>query len=256
MASQTDPRIYLAWEIISEANCQGGYVFGGFVRDYLAGDSFNDIDIFIPGDANNSNVVQGILQQLLHKGMSVKSVANTPYYRDDLWRRNYSVISPNGRTVVSVDFVQRSNGNSMSVPFTLGTDADVNHLYMVGSTAKLWSGYPSTLAVVMQHITNREFEVAPTVSARRVQKMIMRGYKQIPFLSHVNKTSQTSMSYNTLGAGSKFNVNGDGSFSKNPLKGFIIKQWQVEVACKVCGRNVKVDEPQCWWCGVENPGRK
>lgn len=235
-------RKHLAWQIIAATNKLNSFVFGGFVRDYLSGDDFNDIDIFFPGDAHTSQAIPIAVQQLLRQGMVCKLIADNPYHMLNMHRLSYTIFSSDGKTSVNVDFVQRVRGNSMSVPFCKGTDVDVNQLYMINSTIQLWSDYPSDWQTVSQHIQAREFSAESTVSFYRIQKMKDRGYRQ------VNMPKQFLLSNKLPIHNEKFNK-----------LNYHIKntpQLPAEVKCKQCQKNVTVDEPQCWWCGISMPGRK
>lgn len=261
---------YLAWDIIREVNNQGGFVFGGFVRDFHSGDDFKDIDVFLPGNGIQATETAATVHELLHQGLICKSVSSTPYFVEDLWRRRYTIFSSNGKTSVNVDFIQRAHYTSMSMPFCSGTDADVNQLYMIGSSTYLWSAYPSDLRTVLKHIQNREFVAESTVSQERIQKMLDRGYTQVG--SPTLKTPYSGMVWQQ--AMHKYfstkPVHQVNTFAKlqntlNKLNKYINEEKQaqqpvavsepMEVKCKVCKKNVTVDEAQCWWCGVQSPGR-
>jgi len=240
----------LAWDVISEVERQGGFVFGGFVRDYLAGDDFNNIDIFFPGDFSTSSTVMITVHELLRQGMSCKAGSSFTCFFPDLWRRRYIIISTDGKTSVNVDFYQRFGGNAASVPFCKGSDIDINNLYMKFGIY-LWGQYPSNLNDVLDNINKRQFEAESTVSQTRIYKMVQRGYKRVNGPS-VQKPSIQNIVNNNIYSNVKNIL--DTHTDKQEKK--VVFNRSEEMQCKVCGRKVTIDEPQCWWCGVNSPGRK
>jgi hypothetical protein len=168
-----------AYEIIIEASVFGGVVYGGYVRDLLAGDGPSDIDIRFPNDNAAQQFVLGLCKCRVIK---VVEVLNSGYVEFDQRHRHWKVeIDP---------VLGFCNDETLSIDVTVGqsdnADFDVNQLELTnnrlgkGNLISFGRLSFNEIPAVMKHIRERKFSILPTIReskrAERVKKMLDKGW--------------------------------------------------------------------------------
>lgn len=175
------PRQELAEKVITGLQ-DYAYVFGGYLRDKLAGEEFTDVDLFFPtGDPTypslSSFKIPGKLRSL---GLAVHKVhGGKPVYAANgtsVRRSTYEVTDPLTGASIQVDAVTNSTADH---PFS-DLDADVNSLYFDRTSKQIKPHWitPYTMENIQTHIKEKIFEVpdAARIAGHRLNKLLYKGY--------------------------------------------------------------------------------
>lgn len=189
---------------------KNGYVFGGYLRDEVAGVPFTDVDIFFPSRnvgyerAFDSTVVS----ELKKAGLTIIDLGEKKTYlepkefedengkkrknrhRDHFMVRKFELEDKMTGTTVQFDMVfgsilerARAIGVNKDFPFVAGLDADVNCLWR-GKNGQLCvapnMANKTTVDEVKKNIINRVFvPMNDKVREERLNKLTAKGYKAI-----------------------------------------------------------------------------
>lgn len=158
----------------------GSYVFGGCVRDPIAGKEFKDIDIFFP-TLMAYNIFS---QKMADLGYSTRLEREGKYVK----KCHHEV-----RTLFAGRASEYTKTNVCQLDCVIGDglksghmdpdewDADVNAIAQ-GPDKKIFSlvgASPSNLAEVINHIKNNTFRSLPGMTEFRKNKLLKKGYKEI-----------------------------------------------------------------------------
>lgn len=202
-SQKADGRYHIAsmvFEAMAPWNISCPFVFGGFVRDFLAKESFNDIDMCV----HNMPTLNGILESLKSKGVIVVNHGQTKSYltkKGDPFKVHKYTLSF-GEHHVPLDAVI---GPPNLLKSNMRGDADVNSLAMGGITQRTFvdnldsnrsidkiagmlcvfdwrteNGYVGVepLRGVFKNITNKVYESSPNMKILRKSKMINKGWHE------------------------------------------------------------------------------
>ncbi|HVI40638.1 MAG TPA: hypothetical protein VM577_08260 [Anaerovoracaceae bacterium] len=153
-------------------------IFGGYVRDFIAGEDFKDVDVFLYNKRDGRpdwKLKNDFVQQLvaIFGKDNVRIGRNKRTYNgvDDAIMKQTVYVKQAGEADLQIDLVS----NQTNEPF-IALDADVNGLLMRGDgkieTAK---GYDLDLTRVKRHIEERVFQPIGD-NEQRIQKLFDKGY--------------------------------------------------------------------------------
>jgi hypothetical protein len=173
-------RIALAESVITIVETYGGFVFGGYLRDQIAGVVFDDVDVWIPGNpcgpfSLNATVVNICSQLSNTKGTLIEHRVS---YMEDLSIDKYSI---EYRDPISCDYINFNLSMvATNMLFRTNYDVDVNCLFR----SRLFHEYvclvPNfTADNIIKHIRNREYETNNNVSQSRIDKIEEKGYRRV-----------------------------------------------------------------------------
>ena len=145
----------------------GGFIWGGYVRDAIAGDSPHDIDVAVSNER-----VQEFYSELSNLGYH-EGNCHTLEPSDDL----------RDQGAIPIDVIENDDENHVDhlikmsfVDFASLVDFDVNCLGYDGITLFLWTGSTMSPQRIIQSIQTR---TATKMNPRphRIEKMIAKGYQ-------------------------------------------------------------------------------
>lgn len=165
------------------------YPYGGYVRDFLAGEKeFNDLDLFMPRfdkrwDKNVYQTPDTMAQLLRNNGLVLRAIpsAKEPYSHNSkvhLTKQRYEVTDSNGVNI-EIDLVKTKDAWQASDDHPYPSlDADVNSLAF-DKEGKPWAVTGLPLADVLDNIANKVFNVPSdsTIKGERVNKLLAKGYR-------------------------------------------------------------------------------
>lgn len=175
-------RAELAEKVINSLQ-DHAYVFGGYLRDKLAGEEFTDVDLFFPeSDAHFTRLPSWrVAAHLKNLGLNVTKVrGGRPKYAagSGVRRDTYEVSDPKTGVSIEIDAVTSVDIDA-DHPYS-DLDADINSLYYDKVTHKILPHWvtPYKLKDIEKHIKDRTFEVPDMahVTGRRLHKLIGKGY--------------------------------------------------------------------------------
>jgi hypothetical protein len=146
----------------------GGAVFGGFVRDLIAGVTPNDIDCFLP-----KNKILNVLTELSVIGTFHSYGALTIDYSSEGLGSRWELVDKDHVSVM-IDIVI---SGSKHLP-----DCDVNRLTLTNSGIRVMNRYCNSnnqfvaLSSIISHIHHSVFVPEENMSNTRWDKMIAKGY--------------------------------------------------------------------------------
>jgi hypothetical protein len=170
-----------------------GYAYGGYVRDLVAGEDFNDIDIFLPKYDRRyktyyrrNRAFSAVLDALTLAGLKpkAKSVPKTDYTWHDkktgimLFKQDLVITDEESGASIDVDIVCSSGtciGEDHPYP---QLDVDINSL-TIGRQGEIEAIAGQDTAKVKDAIKRREFHVieGSMMLGSRITKLIKKGYK-------------------------------------------------------------------------------
>lgn len=152
-----------------------GYVFGGYLRDQIAGVPFSDIDFFVESSSYHS-----VIQVLKENGFSMISIGptKTSYSSDDIedgFTKKEIIVAKEGISV-KIDLVS-SNNLSCNTPFQK-LDADINGLWFSHEDGAIRAAQGLDLETVKKHIKDKVYVVPGdnVLSMDRKYKLQSKGY--------------------------------------------------------------------------------
>lgn len=169
---------------------ENSYVFGGCVRDSIAGKEFKDIDLFF----TDMNAYNTFMSKMAEIGYSTTFVREGKYVKKCHHEvRHLMVGRPyNKTTVCQIDCVV-GDGLKDGHMNPDDWDADVNAIAQ-RSDKKVFSligASPSALEKTIQNIKNNRFRSLPGMTEFRKNKLLKKGYKEI-IMSTPTQSSETS----------------------------------------------------------------
>lgn len=196
------PRQKLAEKIISDLQ-DHAYVFGGYLRDQLAGEEFVDVDLFFPAHDNQySNLpIWRLASFLRSKGLNVMKIkSGKPAYASDgsgIRRNTYDITDPITGVTIQIDAV--TSDSTSDHPFS-DLDADVNSLYydkILHMVRPHWVT-PYSILDIKKHITEKIFEMpdSAVVPGHRLNKLLNKGYVPVNMKSPDKQESLHKLAYN------------------------------------------------------------
>jgi len=162
---------------IKKAIASGSYIFGGYVRDYVAGKDFEDMDVYFP----SVNEFQTFLRNIGAAGYS------TPYVRDGKYVKHamhqvHDVQDRNGKRLFKLDCIVNDayRGNNAPV-LSKDWDADINAIAMNsdGIISSLLGKSPAELKQLIRKIQRHEFTALPGMSEWRRDKLLKKGFTEM-----------------------------------------------------------------------------
>lgn len=180
-----------------------GYVFGGYLRDEVAGVPFVDLDMYFPIQDLGYNFKSdySVVQDLNRAGCTIVDLGETEVYIEDpeakdengmpkkqVWRgkmkaRKFEVEDKMSGVTIRFDMVSNTSGvrRNDDHPFVAGLDADVNCLWRDKSgRLQVARNLQNKFAVegVKKNITDRIFvAMEGEVREDRITKLTAKGYK-------------------------------------------------------------------------------
>lgn len=165
------------------------YPFGGYLRDFIAGDDFTDLDMFFPACVESNYIHLGqlaLIRLCQTAGLKAIRISKKDVYNKDTGFRVHKdtlKISDADGNSINVDCVRSANFMpALDNPF-MALDADVNALWLNKKTGKVETapGKGYDLNRVISHIACKVFEVPPeaAVSEERLNKLFKKGYKPV-----------------------------------------------------------------------------
>jgi hypothetical protein len=148
----------------------GWSIFGGYVRDLLAGDKPNDLDIF----ASQASLVN-LLSLVVRSGYHVVNLDQSTY-----GPRGWKVIvkAPNGEQVsldgeqVSLDIVNPGTAH--------GPDVDVNRLVLSADGIRVMGGKQYDFSTILLHIKEKRYVSEIMCPPHRIWKLDNCGWESLP----------------------------------------------------------------------------
>jgi hypothetical protein len=145
---------------ITLANRLGGYVFGGYVRDYWAGDSFKDVDIYLPTHIprmRNHIEARTCWERAIAGYGCINLLNSKGIYNSWLTRSTYSFTgSMPSKDEILIDIVTSDD----PYPYKMGMDVDVNYVWMSGlSGIEIIPGMGLDADTIFRHIKNHEYDI-------------------------------------------------------------------------------------------------
>lgn len=167
------------------------YVFGGYLRDKIAGDEFSDVDMYFPShNPKYTNISSYDVRRALRTAGMIATMVGAPkrIYNQAtgvrLEKETYEIKDPKSGQKVLLDVVRNKSAMSQydDHPFT-SLDADVNSLWFNKETGKVevMSCMPYSMETVMEHIAKKIFELPEgnSIMAERLNKLFKKGYKPL-----------------------------------------------------------------------------
>lgn len=192
-----------------------GYAFGGYVRDQVAGDQFNDLDIFFPSAGCRLDLkykTAGFYQlheKLRRAGFDIRDnflKKKEKYFTTEtgsiIRRASYS-ISKNGVSIIS-DWVYQESGEHEDNNHFGCMDADVNSLYLEKGEIKAPPNY--NLEQIKKHIKAKKFVATGYAPAFRLKKLLDKHWTRIFEPSNEPTQEENNMS-NQIGPLERLNQN-------------------------------------------------
>jgi hypothetical protein len=189
----TSARELNAHEAIAIANTLGGYVFGGYVRDYIAGDKFNDVDLYLPISylktpmvhfAEHAIMRDKFMQAAEKRGALLKFINCTQFYNSWLMKTtiNFSLFTK--IDAIDIDLVTSID----PFPYKKGMDVDVNYVYFdkKASCSKVIPNMGLDEKIVFEHIKHRQYDIVidngnsyRSTPKHRIEHIESKGYSRV-----------------------------------------------------------------------------
>lgn len=166
-------------EIESAVKFNHGCIFGGYVRDMIAGILPKDIDVYFPADPERFMVDAIRIQSFMVDAIRILGESDDfpPIHGDVIVSRplgeymTYRLVQGNRK--VDISFVEN--------PWAADKiDCDVNMLQMNGGQIEIGKGAPGIYSIseIIQHIHKREFVRLPGCSQARYIQMLGAGWHE------------------------------------------------------------------------------
>ncbi len=182
MYRSTLSRIQAAERII-EAFRPHGFVVGGYLRDLIAGDEFNDVDLFVPSGGWHVAERKNTSVELLSKFNIVSKIHLSIYSTAERY-----IVDVDGVTLqvdlIYEDFVKFGGDDPFRTAYHRFDDVDINQLYRHPETNELRS-FVSTVSKITRNIKERKFRVPFSIfdgpREYRIKKLLDKGYTRKRF---------------------------------------------------------------------------
>jgi hypothetical protein len=164
----------IAMEAVRLLPNANSYAFGGFVRDHLANEEFNDLDLYLYGGYAKVDYIKNLKSQ----GFQIAHLRKGGGYMTEKMEHNVYSVSKDGITF-NIDLVEDPDGYGGTPVKDNVWDADVNQLYMrKDGSVSTGFGCRSNLEVIKQKIKNKEYTPLPGLTTARREKLAAKGYYQ------------------------------------------------------------------------------
>lgn len=156
-------------------NIRGGEIYGGFVRDYVVGNPFKDVDINYPHSFSEEKLEIFRRELLAQSGCKVQYIDTCEAYDDEGERKVLrSKLKVSDGTLFSLDYLEIDliwDGQADDI-----LDVDIHALYLDNNwSVKIYDQPKYRNALV--NATLKQF-IALAASPRRIKKLIKKGYHQ------------------------------------------------------------------------------
>lgn len=163
----------LGMEVVRALPNNDSYIFGGFVRDYITGDEFGDMDIVLNGNFCKGDFISNL------KGLGLKPMYRETLksYDDDTDHEIY-VVNKDGKAI-TLDIISNAIGGvRINNPIKPDMwDADVNQVFMrKDGSMGAGFGYRGTFDSLKKKIENKEYTALPGLTTARQTKLSNKGY--------------------------------------------------------------------------------
>lgn len=147
-------------DILSLAFFKGGKVFGGYLRDTIAGEDLSDVDVFFP----DKEKAIGFILRLSEK-MPISLETKESRYHYSQWKVQNSIIN--------IDVV---GGFPWSLVEGIKLDFDVNTLVYDGVNLSVGIPNGGTVLGIIDNIKVKCCKRLPGCTDKRLEKMLAKGW--------------------------------------------------------------------------------
>jgi hypothetical protein len=169
-----------------------GYAYGGYVRDLVAGDDFNDIDFYLSKHGNYDSKFgyaanARATSLLIGLGLKVKTTTDAKHVNGyhpswignstRLFKTELTISDPNSDASIDLELVwSDSTDKSKDTPYP-SLDADINALYL-DKEGKPKAIEGQNTEAIIAHIKERKFVVPDksVMQGERLNKLLKKGY--------------------------------------------------------------------------------
>lgn len=160
-------------------------IFGGYVRDFIAGEDYNDLDIFFKSQ-ENFNLWAGRLRDKGYR-LRLDREFTAPPYTSDVEHERYILSKDN--VEVKIDALRNSDPASKNTsPYTKEkADIDINQL-TVDKYGKIGALFDISASAAQNNIKKRQYRVL-NADKTRTEKLTKKGYNQMSTSSVSTKSN-------------------------------------------------------------------
>jgi hypothetical protein len=137
----------------------GWSIFGGYVRDLLAGDKPNDLDIF----ASQADMVK-LLSLVVQSGYHVVYLGQSTY-KPRGWK---AIVEAPNRGTIALDIINPGTDHA--------PDVDVNRLVLSADGIRIMSGRRYDFSTILLHIREKRYVSENGCPLYRIEKLEKRGW--------------------------------------------------------------------------------
>ena len=161
----------------------GGKVFGGFLRDMIAGEAPTDLDVLF----SNEDKFSSFLRKMIAAGFFVRSEDSSSQRSNEFIYEEYPMDATHYRVFFqSLDCKKGDKIEKIDIVIPYGPgyipeeevnilDVDVNQLVLTNTGLRCRQDM--SVFGIISNIKNREMEVLPGCRSARLKKMKEKGYK-------------------------------------------------------------------------------